>query len=605
MPCALADISLQDDVRIEAGHTDLPRLVSKVVSLIRHELPTWTHTRQDLGQLAEQQGRVVANFVADCDLVCDATYPENVIDLIHESAISFPMSTYYSLLASLVNLVIDGHERSINALLQTSAVSVLTKLAKHAMLASSPPGSEPISSGVMEWSWSVIDIIVNPTAEPDETNLQTNVDTIQDLYSPLSTIPIVSDFIPADFNHTSPFCLVASRVLEVVASANLTSLPALLLGARTMDIYGKSQTSVLYHMLSFIETTPTTRESGTVTEGGGQVLETGHEDADATNTLEQTFKQIQTNLIHVIIHLSTGVATDETSFRGFWDSLREWLRSGSREELVECALVAFGNGSAKDQLAIDLITGERSLLPVLVELLEPTSPPRVQHALIGLLRNLSVPAGNRLVLGQAGVISRLGSMEAFRSEKQLPSVHRGAVEILKLLCRDNLVNTLHVVGQDGPLKSVFSLYDTCADPAVRAETGRLLVNLLHSLSKSSTSESAEGLRRLCSVQVCSILCDLSKEGSKHPVLVNEAVIGLNLLVTFGRGDIVNMVRNELESGTTAPETESTCDPSALRALILFMERPGQSMEIRHNCETLLSKLGVQSDAGDRRMTASR
>jgi hypothetical protein len=59
-----------------------------------------------------------------------------------------------------------------------------------------------------------------------------------------------------------------------------------------------------------------------------------------------------------------------------------------------------------------------------------------QHAVIGLLKNLSIPTTNKAALGQAGVIVKLASMSVWSPERDLVgSVQGGSVGVVKNLCR--------------------------------------------------------------------------------------------------------------------------------------------------------------------------
>lgn len=78
-----------------------------------------------------------------------------------------------------------------------------------------------------------------------------------------------------------------------------------------------------------------------------------------------------------------------------------------------------------------------SLLSRLTALLDPSTPIIVQHALVGLLRNLAIPVANKRKLGDAGVIPRLVAMEPWSEQRDmLGSIEGGAVGIVKQLVRD-------------------------------------------------------------------------------------------------------------------------------------------------------------------------
>jgi hypothetical protein len=66
----------------------------------------------------------------------------------------------------------------------------------------------------------------------------------------------------------------------------------------------------------------------------------------------------------------------------------------------------------------------------------PESDVLVQHGLIGLVRNLSIPEVNKALLGDAGVVEKLVVMEPWKESRDvLGSIQGGAIGIIKNLVR--------------------------------------------------------------------------------------------------------------------------------------------------------------------------
>lgn len=87
---------------------------------------------------------------------------------------------------------------------------------------------------------------------------------------------------------------------------------------------------------------------------------------------------------------------------------------------------------------IQLLSGDHSLLAVLLSLLSPGTKVPTQHAVIGLLKNLAHPPENKVILGDAGVISQLLEMEVFSDKRDVVgTVQGGSAGLIKLLCLDN------------------------------------------------------------------------------------------------------------------------------------------------------------------------
>lgn len=132
-------------------------------------------------------------------------------------------------------------------------------------------------------------------------------------------------------------------------------------------------------------------------------------------------------------------ASETINDEEFWSTMRRWLQL--RPDLASCALLCFGNkardGECRlesadiDASAIELA----SLLPLIQPLLVPDTPVMVQHALIGLVRNLSIPTSNKNQLSD--IMPKLLAMGVWNSDRDmLGSIQGGAVGVFKNLCRN-------------------------------------------------------------------------------------------------------------------------------------------------------------------------
>lgn len=233
------------------------------------------------------------------------------------------------------------------------------------------------------------------------------------------------------------------------------------------------------------------------------------------------------------------------------------------------------------------------LLPALLPLLVPSTDVKVQHALVGLLKNLSVPDGNKAAMTEAGVMEGvtlgLGALEDRRDV--VGSVQGGAVGVVKNLCKgsgDYLRLSLargetrsryadaDVPNRSAPLAAakaarliqpspahdnqtilplLLALHRRSNDFALRAESARVLVNAarsLFSLSASDPAPSAEveqaKLALGSSEEVVRALGELLTGGAKggYGVLVVEGVLGLAILASSG-----------FETGACLPRSSAT------------------------------------------------
>jgi hypothetical protein len=194
---------------------------------------------------------------------------------------------------------------------------------------------------------------------------------------------------------------------------------------------------------------------------------------------------------------------------------------------------------------VKLLSGDMSLLPVIMPLLSPTTKVTTQHSVIGLLKNLAHPPENKVILGDAGVISRLLEMEVFSDKRDVVgTVQGGSAGLIKLLCLDN-GKSIGLSCADGPVKNsseflrhpdaldqVLALIKRTDDPNVGYEATRIFINVIKSLSKSKNDANVDPTR-LSDQRVITCLVDLLRRTWKWPVLINDSVISLTLLAISG------------------------------------------------------------------------
>ncbi|KAK8853333.1 hypothetical protein IAR55_004037 [Kwoniella newhampshirensis] len=200
-------------------------------------------------------------------------------------------------------------------------------------------------------------------------------------------------------------------------------------------------------------------------------------------------------IIKGVVNLAS--ETPETkSTASFWNRMRGWLEQDTsiRDDLVNCAILSFGN-------SIQNAT--------------------TQHSLIGLLKNLSIPPENKLVLGRSGVMETVVGIGVWSAERDaLGSIQGGAIGLVKNLCKNNQI---FISGYKDPL---LALLERTKDPALRSEGTRIFVNAIKSLSATSLTGFADE-------RIIKLLVTMLRDGSQHIILQNEAIIALTLLATFG------------------------------------------------------------------------
>ncbi|CAG8541212.1 1682_t:CDS:10 [Paraglomus occultum] len=217
-----------------------------------------------------------------------------------------------------------------------------------------------------------------------------------------------------------------------------------------------------------------------------------------------------------------------------------WLTRGpDRDDLQACAALSLGNLARSDEHCIRLVQKNRVIEP-LIDALRNSENIKVQHAIVSLLKNLSLPATNKSIIGSLGVIELVSQILA---KQTIQPVQFGVVGILKHLSSLNIQNSKRIMGGDNsadtsvttPLERLMTLIKHTDDMPVRSEGTRILVNLIKNLwgkdvgSQLDTNSINDLRKKLNTAEVVKHIETLIID-SKYPVLQNEGVIGLTMLV---------------------------------------------------------------------------
>lgn len=309
--------------------------------------------------------------------------------------------------------------------------------------------------------------------------------------------------------------------------------------------------------------------------------------------------------------ISVGATGSKDAGKDAWfiETLKEWMKRDpkERDDLVSCAMLALGNLARKGEFVCDLhimsgcmgtrnarmrcltpfpfasadshclaLVHRHNLAPFSSTLLRRgESDIKVSHGLVGLLKNLSIPAANKPVIGALGVIPAVAPF--LRREKDMVQpLQFGTVGLLKHLCAGELDNALRLVlpeqeagksqgvnensaprvaGDEGTLEALLALTRRTDDVPTRMEGTRVLVNVIKTLWSSSSSPApssgatdgvlsqssssavptdrsdarSRARTRLVRSDVTHALAEMVRGSPKYPVLVNEGVFGLTLV----------------------------------------------------------------------------
>jgi len=250
----------------------------------------------------------------------------------------------------------------------------------------------------------------------------------------------------------------------------------------------------------------------------------------------KTLQAAKASIARALVSLSFGLDLQDLALARYWQILRRWL--SGREDLVATALSCFGNAARQDSAAVALVSSHWSDIQPLLRINCPT---QVQHALLGLLKNLSIPVANKALLGADGVIEGVCSMDPWADTMEMVgSVQGAALGVIKNLCRGDVSNCRRFLGTSAE-EQILALVERTENPALRFEAIRIFVNISRTLGQP-----------VWSPPVLAAFVRLLREGREFPVLVNEAIIALTLSATLSeQSDILRELGKISEvSGTS-------------------------------------------------------
>lgn len=306
------------------------------------------------------------------------------------------------------------------------------------------------------------------------------------------------------------------------------------------------------------------------------------EDAQAADEMRKAFASIKASAARAVVAISGDDSNMVTLFSGsfgFIDRLKSWIRYDpkTRDDLVSCGMLALGNLARSDAHCLSLVQ-EHELAPFLASLLKEADDIKVAHGLVSLLKNLSIPAANKVVIGELGVIEAVVRFME-KDKDMVQPLQFATVGLLKHLCSGVVENAVRLV--DGGVSALNALVDMIKrvdDMPTKMEATRVLVNVVKSLWNSASGRTglSEGTilaarKKLVRRDVIQSLAEMVRTSPKYPVLVNEGIIALTLVGSERMGaELVSLSLLTEPTRATQEEDEdeemaSDTDSSALRA----------------------------------------
>ncbi|KAI1077915.1 armadillo-type protein [Whalleya microplaca] len=143
-------------------------------------------------------------------------------------------------------------------------------------------------------------------------------------------------------------------------------------------------------------------------------------------------------------------------------TLRRWI-THSCTPLQSAACLTLGNIARSEETCTQLVQATRIHEPLLAILADPaTSEPQLLHSVLGLLKNLAMPAANKPILGAAGLLDPALLPRIWRLDTQ-PQVQFDAASLtrlLLLLCAPNV----RLICAPLPATATTTAHDEASDP---------------------------------------------------------------------------------------------------------------------------------------------
>lgn len=213
----------------------------------------------------------------------------------------------------------------------------------------------------------------------------------------------------------------------------------------------------------------------------------GEEDDEA-----KALQQLRTSFNQVLSDVSALPEFRETCpvTSPFTSSLRRWLLS-QQLQLQVCACIMLGNLARSDSACEEFVHVSRVHLP-LITILKEASDSQLLHAALGFLKNLALPAKNKLVLGESGlfdVLPRLWAMDAlqqiqFSSISLARQLTIGTFENVRKVCRRLSDDINSPAYSRTNLSLLIALFDRTDVEPIKMEIARLITSVCRVFNSS-------------------------------------------------------------------------------------------------------------------------
>ncbi|TEB35889.1 hypothetical protein FA13DRAFT_1752625 [Coprinellus micaceus] len=237
-----------------------------------------------------------------------------------------------------------------------------------------------------------------------------------------------------------------------------------------------------------------------------------------------------------------------------------------RDDLVICASLSLGNLALREKTSTALVSDPLSLAPALSSksIFAPSTDVKLKHGILGLLKHIAQSANLSPIIPKAlaenHVVERINESEIWDegADQMAIILQLNAIGVVKHLCNADLEHALATAlpppGADSnyktALQKIMALVSRSDSVPIKSEGTRVLVNVIRTvLMRRTVSVKSDDpefhLRQgkekqraveaiLTTANVNALALFLARSG-KFPILINEGIVGFNLLVTQKAG----------------------------------------------------------------------
>ncbi|MCJ1370785.1 hypothetical protein MMC20_001998 [Loxospora ochrophaea] len=178
-------------------------------------------------------------------------------------------------------------------------------------------------------------------------------------------------------------------------------------------------------------------------------------------------------------------------------ALVKWLLE-RHVQLQLCSCIMLGN-LARSDLMCQTMVSRINIHKPLLNILKDGADTQVLHSTLGFARNLALPAENKIILGNSGVIE---TISRFWLPDSFPQVSLAATSLIRQLVNGSLSNVQKLLtplssDRESPayaktyLSILLSLFERSDESAIKLEIARTIAAMLRSLNTPSRGNSHE------------------------------------------------------------------------------------------------------------------